>query len=90
MLNELEVKVLNELLDRYCDTRKLYEKAKKMGNTSDTDILLLVMYEDMGKVEGVLTMAEYRLGTTVELNWDMAVDDNIRKVTIAGYDEQLI
>ena len=90
MLNELEVKVLNELLDRYCEIRELYTEAKKMGNTSDTDILLLVMYEEMGKVEGVLTMAEYRLGTTVELNWDMAVDNNIRKIVIAGYDEQFI
>lgn len=90
MLNELEVKVLNELIDRYCDTRKFYEKAKKMGITSDADTLLIVMYEDMGKVEGVLTMAEYRLGTTVELNWEMAVVGNIRKITIAGYGEQFI
>lgn len=91
MLNELEVMVLNNLIDRYLEVRDRYFDL--LDDTDSVELLLWVTHEKgeaMGRIDGVLKMIEMRLGTTVELNWDMAVDDNIRKVTIAGYNEQLI
>lgn len=90
MLNELEVMVLNNLIDRYLLVREEWLKAKESGNTEYYAMHCHARGEAMGRIDGVLKMIEMRLGTTVELNWDMAVDDNIRKIVIAGYDEQFI
>ena len=88
MLNDLEVKLLNRCIDRYLLVREDFIESKEKGKVNR--VAQAAMYSSMGRICGIIELAEERLGTTVELNWKMVEDDNIRMFVIAGYDKQYI
>ena len=89
MLNEIEMKVLKRYAKRY---REVLEDVKKEREKYGTETVFMraCLHENVGGIYAVLEMAEERLGTTVEINWNMMVEDNIIMVIIAGHDRQIL